>query len=163
MLIDGKYQNKIEKWGLSQYGWRDSYGFHYYSLSCESLRHNLQNMKNKLEGYIQDIVLKPITNTQPSANNINFYNNNKNSINNYLTNIDFNSIEQKIKECESLTDSETKEILVKLKEMQKIYESDDSRKNKWEKAKKILIWLADKSVEVGIAFLSIIMSSCNQS
>ena len=158
MLIDGKYQTKIEKWGLSQYGWRDTYGFYYGSLSYDSLKHNLQNMKSKLEGYIQDINLKPLTINQASTKNINFYNNNENNVNNYLTNINFNSVEQKIKEFESLTEDETKDALVKLKELQKIYESNESRKIKWEKSKKILIWLADKSVDIAIAYFPIIMS-----
>lgn len=158
MLIDGKYQTKIEKWGLSQYGWRDKYGFLYGSLSYDSLKHNLQNMKSKLEGYIQDVSLKPLSIRQPATKSINFYNNNENVINNNLTNINFNSIEQKIKECEYLTDEETKEALAKLKELQKISESNDSRKNKWEKSKKILIWLADKSVDIAIAYFPVIMS-----
>lgn len=72
MLIDGKYQTKIEKWGLSQYGWRDSYGFHYASLSSNSFKHNLQNMKSKLEGYLQDISLKPLSVNQTPTKSINF-------------------------------------------------------------------------------------------
>lgn len=158
MLIDGKYQTKIEKWGLSQYGWRDTFGFHYGLLSYDSLKHNLQNMKSKLEGYIYDVSLKPLSISQPATKSINFYNNNENVINNNLTNINFNSIEQKIRECEYLTDEETKEALTKLKELQKISESNDSRKNKWEKSKKILIWLADKSVDIAIAYFPVLMS-----
>ena len=115
-------------------------------------------MKSKLEGYIYDVSLKPLSISQPATKSINFYNNNENVINNNLTNINFNSIEQKIRECEYLTDEETKEALTKLKELQKISESNDSRKNKWEKSKKILIWLADKSVDIAIAYFPVLMS-----
>lgn len=158
MMIDAKYQNRIDQWGKSQYGWSGTHGFIYNSLDCNSLMHNLQNMKNKLEGYLQELDLKQLTNNQEPSKSINFYNSNENTINNNLTNINFNSVEQKIKECEALTDEETKEALTKLKELQKICESNDNRKNKWEKSKKILIWLADKSIDIAIAYFPIIMS-----
>lgn len=157
MMIDGKYQTKIERWGLSQYGWRDSYGFHYETLDFDSLKHNLQNMKSKLEGYIQDIDLKPLTINKPTKS-INVYNKNENNISNIVSNINFNTVEEKINECESLTEEETKEALKYLKELKEIYESKGNRKSKWEKAKKILIWLADKSVDIAIAFFPIITS-----
>ena len=157
MMIDGKYQTKIERWGLSQYGWRDSYGFHYETLDFDSLKHNLQNMKSKLEGYIQDIDLKPLTINKPTKS-INVYNKNENNISNIVSNVNFNTVEEKIKECESLTEEETKEALKYLKELKEIYESKGNRKSKWEKAKKILIWLADKSVDIAIAFFPIITS-----
>lgn len=157
MMIDGKYQTKIERWGLSQYGWRDSYGFHYGTLDFDSLKHNLQNMKSKLEGYIQDIDLKPLTFNKPTKS-INVYNKNENNISNIVSNVNFNTVEEKIKECESLTEEETKEALKYLKELKEIYESKGNRKSKWEKAKKILIWLADKSVDIAIAFFPIITS-----
>lgn len=67
-------------------------------------------------------------------------------------------MKKKIKECESLTEEETKEALKYLKELKEIYESKGNRKSKWEKAKKILIWLADKSVDIAIAFFPIITS-----
>ena len=157
MMIDGKYQTKIERWGLSQYGWRDSYGFHYETLDFDSLKHNLQNMKSKLEGYIQDIDLKPLTINKPTKS-INVYNKNENNISNIVSNVNFNTVEEKINECESLTEEETKEALKYLKELKEIYESKGNRKSKWEKAKKILIWLADKSVDIAIAFFPIITS-----
>ena len=157
MMIDGKYQTKIERWGLSQYVWRDSYGFHYGTLDFDSLKHNLQNMKSKLEGYIQDIDLKPLTINKPTKS-INVYNKNENNISNIVSNVNFNTVEEKIKECESLTEEETKEALKYLKELKEIYESKGNRKSKWEKAKKILIWLADKSVDIAIAFFPIITS-----
>ena len=160
MNIDGKYQNIIEKWGLSQYGWRDNYGFIYSSIKERSdfLRHNLKNMRSKLEGYMQSIDIKSLTPNNNSSGNINVFNNNENSIKNYNVIINFKEIEQTINNCESLTDEETKEALNKLKELQEIYESRDSRKSKWEKAKKILAWLVDKSVDVAIAFFPTILS-----
>lgn len=161
MMIDGKYQAKIEKWGFSQYGWGDTDGFNYELLGNDAMKSNLINMKSKLKGYLHDIKLKPLTiNQQPKG--IQVYNKQENNINNYIFNINFNSIEQEIKECESLTEEETKEALIKLKELQKIYESNETRKTKWEKAKKFLIWLSDKSVDVAIAYFPIIMATLNK-
>jgi hypothetical protein len=158
MMIDGKYQTKIEKWGLSQYGWRDSSGFYYDTLDYDSLKHNLQNMKSKLEGYLQDLDLKPLTINKPTKSSINVYNKNENNISNIVSNINFNNIEEKIKECESLTEEETNEALEYLKELKEIYELKANRKSKWEKAKKVLVWLVDKSVDVAIEFFPIIIS-----
>ena len=63
---------------------------------------------------------------------------------------------------ESLTSAETTEALEKLKELEKIYNSKESRKAKWETAKKILVWVTDKSVDVAIAYFPVIMSILNK-
>ena len=57
-----------------------------------------------------------------------------------------------------MTDEQTKEALLYLKELQTIFESKESRKNKWEKAKKIVGWLLDKGVDVAISYLPAIVS-----
>lgn len=169
MELDGKYQSKIENWGLSQYGWRAQNGFIYNYIDKEAMMHNLQNMIGKLEGYKQELDLKTsipsVSNANdksknkiPVSTNINFYNKNENNISNNTTNINFSTIENQIKDCESLTEEETKEALKKLNELQKIYELSESRKTKWEKAKNILVWVADKSVDVAIAYFPVIMS-----
>ena len=57
----------------------------------------------------------------------------------------------------SLTDEETQEIKAKLDELEKIVNSKDKKKTKWEKAKSILVWLADKSFDVGITLLPLLL------
>lgn len=155
MYIDGKYQSKIENWGLSQYGWIDNYGFSYEYLGEETIKHNLLNMQSKLEGYLQDYRLIPNT---PLSTDIKVINNNTNS-NNINVKIDFQSLIKQIDEMESLTKNETKEAISKIKEIETIYNSNESKKKKWEKIKGILIWLADKSVDLAIAYLPIITNS----
>ena len=89
------------------------------------------------------------------------YNSNKNSNTNAntITNtVNFNAVVQNIKDNESLTEEQTKEALQKIEELKTIYDSKDSKKTKWSKVKPIMIWLADKSVDVGIAFLPLITS-----
>ena len=63
-----------------------------------------------------------------------------------------------MKNNESLTEEQTIEALKKLEELRSIYQSKDNKKTKWSKVKPIMIWLADKSVDVGIAFLPLITS-----
>ena len=77
MYIDGKYQSKISNWGLSQYSWNAKLGFDYEFLGEDSLKHNLNNMKNKLEGYLQNYRLLPIASSSSPA--IKFINNNTNN------------------------------------------------------------------------------------
>lgn len=158
MYIDGKYQSKVSNWGLSQYSWSDKLGFDYEFLGEDSLKHNLNNMKNKLEGYLQDYRLLPLTSS--SSPTIEFINNNTNN-NEIKIEIDFTNLINKINDMESLTETETNEAIEKVKEIEKIYKSKDSKKKKWEKIKNILIWLADKSVDLAIAYLPIITNSLN--
>lgn len=167
--IDGKYQSKITTWGKSCYNWYDKNGFDYNYMSIDSLRHNLLNMKSKLEGYLQTFTLVPIV--PSNSKTVNYINNNTNTNNNKNDNsnininevkIDFKQIEKTINDMQSLTSAETKEALEKLKELENIYNSKESRKTKWETAKKILIWVADKSVDVAIAYFPVIMSILNK-
>ncbi|MDD3341570.1 MAG: hypothetical protein PHN72_05230 [Bacilli bacterium] len=156
MKIDSKYQSKINNWGHSFYGWMEKHGFAYSMIDSGSMEHNLLIMKGKLEGYLQTFNVSK----QNFANPFIVYNtnNNQNTASNITEiKINFKDVEEQIKNMESLTDEETTEALQKLKELETINNSSESRKKKWETAKKILVWLADKSVEVGIAFIPIVM------
>lgn len=162
--MDSKYQSKINTWGLSQYGWSDDLGFAYELIGESGISENLENMIGKLEGYKQDLDLRAyeIFNGK-SSSGVKIYNNNKNSNSNTNTNtitntVNFNAVLQNIKDNESLTEEQTKEALQKLEELKIIYKSKDSKKTKWAKVKPIMIWLVDKSVDVGIAFLPLITS-----
>lgn len=156
--IDSKYQSKINTWGLSQYGWSDDLGFAYELVGESGISENLENMIGKLEGYKQDLDLRVYEMFNgKSSSGVKIYNSNKNT--NTITNtVNFNAVVQNIKENESLTEKQTNEVLKKLEELKTIYESKDSKKTKWTKVKPIMIWLADKSVDVGIAFLPLITS-----
>ena len=158
MKIDSKYSSKIKNWGFSQYGWREDMGFIYDRLSSNSIEHNLINMKSKLEGYLQDVDLIFLRTQSNNQEGVIINNNNTNINSNVNNNFDFKLIEKKISENESMTDIETQEALKKLKELESIYKSNESRKQKWEKSKKILKWLADKSVDVAISYFPIIVS-----
>ena len=158
--MDSKYQSKINTWGLSQYGWSDDLGFAYELIGESGISENLENMIGKLEGYQQDLDLRVYEMFNgKSSSGVKIYNSNKNTNTNTITNtVNFNAVVQNIKDNESLTEEQTKEVLQKLEELKTIYESKDSKKTKWSRVKPIMIWLADKSVDVGIAFLPLITS-----
>lgn len=158
--IDGKYQSKIENWGKSMYNWNNNFGFDYNYVDVDTLKENLYTMKSKLEGYLQDYDLKITESFKVNNPLVYNYNNNENAnINNNKTEIklDFNIIEENIKNMESLTNEETDEVLKRIKELEDIYKSNDKRKNKWERAKKVAKWLLDKSVDVAIQVLPILL------
>ena len=98
--IDGKYQSKITTWGKSCYNWYDKNGFDYNYMSIDSLRHNLLNMKSKLEGYLQTFTLAPIV--PSSSKTVNYINNNtnNNTNNNENSNTNINEIKIDFKQIE---------------------------------------------------------------
>lgn len=61
-----------------------------------------------------------------------------------------------IKDSNALNDSQTKEALSKINEIQNILNSKESQKSKWSQLGKIVSWLADKAVDVAVAFLPLI-------
>ena len=136
--IDGKYQSKILNWGNSLYGWNLEYGFFYDMIDEDSLKSNLSIMKSKLEGYLQTFYIPQTPSPSKNVNIYNSNNNNNNNSNNIKIELDFESIADKISNSESLTNEQTEEALKILQELKDIYNSKDSKKNKWEKSKKIL-------------------------
>lgn len=88
--------------------------------------------------------------------NISIHNTNTN---NNEINIDI-SFEQAKKEIENMTalpNSEVEEILLKVDELEKIIRSSDRKAKKWENAKGIIKWIADKGVDVGIVLLPLLL------
>lgn len=160
--IDGKYQGVISNWGRSMFNWSDFAGFDYNYIDEDEIKENLYSMKSKLEGYLQGYDMRIFekninANSKPTFVN---YNNNQNVNKNKNENeikIDFDTINDNIKNMESLTGEETDKILDIIEELRIIYNSKENRKLKWEKAKKIAQWTLDKSVDVAIQILPILM------
>ena len=76
---------------------------------------------------------------------------------NYDKTVSFEQARQQIEDMTSLTDKETEEILAKIIELEEIINSKEKKKTKWEKAKGVLVWLADKSFDVGMALLPLLL------
>ncbi len=83
--------------------------------------------------------------------------NNTNENNNVLNSNSFQEARNKIEQMSALPDAEIEEILAKVNELESIINSDDRKSKKWEKAKGILTWVADRGLDVVIALLPLFL------
>lgn len=83
----------------------------------------------------------------------NISNNNENTINLQT----FSEVRNKIEGMGSLTDSEIDEILSKIDDLEEIVNSSDRKTKKWDKAKEIIKWIADKGVDVAMTLIPLLM------
>ena len=153
MYIDGKYGAYVPDWSQSMYGYVLNFGFDYECLDETSLVSNLKLMQAKLEGFALGLE-KPLQKNYSPSGSVNVNVSNTNAIN--IT-VSFEQARQQIEDMTSLTDKETEEILAKIAELEEIINGKEKKKTKWEKAKSVLIWLADKSFDVGMVLLPLLL------
>ena len=149
--LDGKYQACVKDWYKGIWGVDSTATNIWYGSiedSKEELLDNLYLFKAKLETFKFQMNLN-IANDTPSTQ--------VNVTTNVNLNVTFEQVRSQIEDMTSLTDKETEEILAKITELEEIINSKDKKKSKWEKAKSLLIWLADKSFDVGIAILPLLL------
>ena len=79
-----------------------------------------------------------------------------NTINNSVA-ITFDSVKSQIENMGALNQAEINEVINRISELEKIVTSSDKRTQKWENAKSIIRWIADKGVDVGIALLPLLL------
>jgi len=146
--LDGKYQSCIKGWGLSMYCWTDKFGFYQNDLehSKEMIVSNLKNMKSKLEAYKHQV--NAIVGKVPQISIALSQNQNMN-----LT-LTFNQV---IEQIEKSNYQDKVEIITKINELESIVNSSIPRRDKWDKVKNIGKWIFDKSVDVGISILPLIL------
>jgi len=82
--------------------------------------------------------------------------NNSNS-NNIDLSITFETAKKQVEEMSALTDSEVEEVLKKIDELKEIVTSKDGKTKKWENAKGIIKWIADKGVDIGLIILQLLL------
>lgn len=154
MELDGKYQYAVAGWGISMYSYNPEFGFDYKLLDTDSLIHNLTMMSSKLKGFIEGWNHNISTGKAFSpSQDVNVVVNNQVNIN-----ITFEEVREKIEDMTSLTNEETEEILAKISEIEEVVKSSDKKKTKWEKIKPVLVWLADKSCDIGTALLPLLLN-----
>lgn len=152
--LDGKYQYCIADWGKSMFGYLEGQGFDYEYLGMDSLKENLQTMIPKLEAFMHgwnasSRTAMPMPVNAPDVNV---------TVNNNVTvNITFEQVRAKIEDMTSLTDDQTKEALRKISEIEEVVKGAGTKKSKWEKIKPILTWLADKSFDVAMTILPLLL------
>lgn len=152
--MDGKYQACIKKWyeGLwctdkeATIIWYQSLG-----MSPDSVQENLEMMKAKLETYKYQ--MNAVQLQKPEVSNSQIVNV-TNSVN---VNVTFEQVRKEVEKMTSLTNEQTQDVLDKISEIEEVVKCKDSKKSKWEKVKPVLMWLADKSCDVGIALLPLLL------
>lgn len=153
MGIDGKYGAYILDWGKSMYAYGEDLGFNYEWLSKDSLVHNLTLMKSRIEGYSMGFE-RQSNRTYAPNNNVSVNVSNTNEVN---VSISFEDVRKQIEDMTSLTEAQTKEALDKVSEIESVVKGDGNKKSKWEKIKPILTWLADKSFDVAMTILPLLL------
>lgn len=149
--IDGCYQACIQNWC---HGMRrchrdgDRVIYAYLDNDPRAVQSNLKLMKAKLESYKLEM------NAIAPSNN---YSTQVNVTTNVNLNITFEQARMQINEMTSLTSKETQEALARVSEIQEISKSSESKKSKWEKIKPVLVWLADKSYDLGKTILPLLL------
>ena len=151
--IDGKYQSCIANWYQGLNAMRclpngQLYLEYAYIDNCKEIIENLNMWKAKLEVYRYG--MNATASPEVPTTNVNV-------TTNVNLSITFEQVRSQIEDMTSLTDEETKEIKAQIDKLEEIVNSKDKKKTKWEKAKSILIWLADKSFDVGMALLPLLL------
>ena len=129
------------------------FGGHFFSLaydeSGENTRKNIEIIKEKL------ILFKAM-----GYENLDHNSEHSLIVNNTINNsvdITFDSVKSQIENMGALTQSEIDEVINRISDLEKIVNSSDKRTQKWESAKSIIRWIADKGVDVGIALLPLLL------
>ena len=112
---------------------------------------NLKMMKAKLETYKYQMNAVQLPKPEVSNSQV------VNVTNSMNVNITFEQVRKEVEEMTSLTNEQTQEVLDKISEIEEVVKSKDSKKSKWEKVKPVLAWMADKSCDVGIALLPLLL------
>lgn len=150
--LDGKYQSCIAGWGDSMYEYVVGHGFDYGYLNTKALRENLSMMKPKLEAFLHGWNMSNRSTGFDSSHDVNVTVNNTVNIS-----ITFEEARKQVEDMSSLTDEQTHEVLERIDEIERVFNTDSSKKSKWEKIKPILVWLADKSYDLGKTILPLLL------
>lgn len=118
-----------------------------------AVRQNLKIFQEKLELFRAMGYKNMSDKTEPG---ITINNNNANS-NVVDINISFDQARKDIENMTALPDSEVDEILAKMDELEKIIQSNQRKTKKWENAKEIVKWIADKGVDVALTFIPLLL------
>jgi len=153
--LTAKYSSHINDIGSDMYNcYGDGKSFDTDAMGEQALQHNLFVLKNRLIAF-KNYGYKSCTpcGTDKSIS----IENNLTSTQTQTINISFENVKRQIEDMTGLSDVETKDAIKKIDELKVIVESHEPKKAKWQKAKPILTWLADKSVDVGIAILPLLL------
>lgn len=149
--LDGRYQTCIADFYKGM--WLSSHNgnvLHFNKLKAypDQVIDNLKLVKAKLETFRYQANASNLPQLPTTQVNVNT---------NVNVNVTFEQVRSQIEDMTSLTDDETNEILSKISELEEIINGKDKKKTKWEKVKPVLKWIADKSFDVGMALLPLML------
>jgi hypothetical protein len=161
--LTAKYDTYVPNLGSEMYNYFPDNSF-YDDVEGETLHYNLYQIYNKLTvfkatGYPSLIQIKETRDTSIVLN-ANYTSKNTNSNfneNNNTICVSFGRVSKEIESMTSLTEVEIEEILHKINELEQIVQSTDRKSKKWEDAKGIIKWIADKGVDIGISMLPLLL------
>lgn len=149
--LDGRYQACIKNWFSGLFAINANLSQVYYRKlednPCEIIN-NLNMMKAKLESF--RFRANAITEPEGASTNVKV-------ITNVNLNVTFEQVRSQIKDMTSLTDEQTNEVLAKVDEIEDVVNGNGNKKSKWEKIKPVLVWLADKSFDVAMKLLPLLL------
>lgn len=156
--ITAKYCNHIAGLEKGLYEYNTNLNFFEPDIDLESLIHNLKVLYNRLIAF-KNYGYKNRTRIMSfDGQELNIINNNElRATQDISINISFDDVKKQISDMTGLSEKEEKDTLKKIDEIKAIVELKETKKTKWQKLKPILGWLADKSVDVGIAILPLLL------
>lgn len=151
--VTAKYETYIPKFHVGLYGYEEATGI-YYEVIGQELFYDLRQIYNKLLTF-KTLGYPALMETIPqSVPMVQITNTNENKVD---INISFSDVRKEIENMSALPDAEIEEIVDKINELEIIVKSQERKSKKWENAKGIVKWLADKGVDVGIALLPLLL------
>ena len=150
---DVLHNTLISKYGKIIDGFKNDLRRLYYDDSGAYRTQNLETMRQKLilfkaMGYENQFEEKA------ADNGVTINNTNRMDVN---VNITFSEARAKVEDMTSLKEEEIQEILQKIDELEQLVNSKDRKTKKWDKAKEIIKWIAEKGIDVGLTLLPLLL------
>ena len=149
--LDGRYQACVREWYRGMWQATADAQKLYFNVLKEhpnQVIDNLRLIKSKLETF--QFQMNAVETPDAPSTHVNV-------TTNVNVNITFEQVREKIEDMTSLTDEQTKEALDKVSEIESVVNGEGSKKSKWEKIKPVLVWLADKSFDLAMTILPLLL------
>ena len=150
-----KYSKIVPDFSDNIEGYRKSDGF-FFPVERVSLKKNIKNIYEKMMVCVR---LNFINIKFADVSNIPFFQINNNNQNTMEVNLTFEQLKDRVENITSVNNEEIDEILEKINEIEDICKSNDRKTKKWEKIKKILVWIMDKGIDVAIQVIPTVINN----
>lgn len=143
----------ISKYGKIIDGFKDDLINLWYDEDGTSCAKNLETMRQKL------VLFKAMGYSNQFSENatdrgVTINNTNRMDVS---FNISFPEARAKVENMSSLSEGEIQEILQRINELEEIVNSSDRKTKKWDKAKEIIKWIAEKGIDVGLTLIPLLL------